>query len=158
MLSHSMRTIALTACCLSLQITQLDSGYVKPLHLIWSKHPYWGKQNTVIVDDLERNFVLNPESGVLISAFYRHPPSPKKAHRSKSSSSSSSSSDSIAASTSSFLPLGGYSSYPSDMSNGSLEGQDRNQVQGPGQGASQGEGASNSDDPRNDQELLLLSR
>ena len=146
---------------LSLHTPQLDSGYVKPLHLIWSKRPHWGKQNTVIVDDLERNFVLNPESGVLISAFYRHPPSPKKAQRSKpsSSSSSSSSSDSITASTSSFLPLGGYSSYPSDpshTSNGS-EGQDRNQIQGQGQGPPQGEGL-DSDDPRNDQELLLLSR
>ena len=137
---------------------QLDSGYVKPLHLIWSKHPHWGKQNTVIVDDLERNFVLNPESGVLISAFYRHPPSPKKSHRSKpsSSSSSSSSSDNIVPPTSSFLPLGGYSPYSSDpsMSNGI---EDRNQIQGTGQGPPQGEGL-DSEDYRNDQELLLLSR
>eukprot|EP00596_Hydrurales_sp_CCMP1899_P009139 CAMPEP_0119037610 /NCGR_PEP_ID=MMETSP1177-20130426/6066_1 /TAXON_ID=2985 /ORGANISM="Ochromonas sp, Strain CCMP1899" /LENGTH=169 /DNA_ID=CAMNT_0006999115 /DNA_START=890 /DNA_END=1399 /DNA_ORIENTATION=- len=58
---------------------RLESGYVKPLHIIWSKCPIWSAQNTLIVDDLERNFVLNPQAGVLVSGYYRHP------HRHKTS-------------------------------------------------------------------------
>jgi ubiquitin-like domain-containing CTD phosphatase 1 len=51
---------------------KLSTGYVKPLHIIWSKCPdKWDRKNTIHVDDLERNFALNPESGVLISPFHR---------------------------------------------------------------------------------------
>jgi ubiquitin-like domain-containing CTD phosphatase 1 len=46
--------------------------YIKPLHIIWSKFPHlWGQHNTVHVDDLDRNFAMNPSSGVLVSAYYR---------------------------------------------------------------------------------------
>lgn len=49
------------------------SGYVKPLHIIWSKCGHiWNKHNTVHVDDMERNFVLNKQSGVLVTPFYRN--------------------------------------------------------------------------------------
>ena len=43
--------------------------YIKPLHIIWSKYPnLWGKHNTVHVDDLHRNFAMNPENGILVRA------------------------------------------------------------------------------------------
>jgi len=48
------------------------SGYVKPIHIVWSKFPHlWNKTNTVHVDDMERNFVLNKQSGVMCTPFYR---------------------------------------------------------------------------------------
>lgn len=49
-----------------------ETGKVKPLHIIWSKFPqHWNKQNTIHVDDLERNFALNKSSGLVISPFNR---------------------------------------------------------------------------------------
>jgi len=51
---------------------KLRTGYVKPLHIIWSKGASrWNKTNTVHVDDLERNFAMNPESGIVIAPFHR---------------------------------------------------------------------------------------
>ena len=50
---------------------KLETGYVKPLHIIWSKFPQWNRGNTLHIDDLERNFAMNPESGVLVSPFRR---------------------------------------------------------------------------------------
>ncbi len=46
--------------------------YVKPLQIIWNKFPgTWGPRNTVHLDDLSRNFALNPGNGLKVSAFYR---------------------------------------------------------------------------------------
>lgn len=39
---------------------------VKALQLIWNKFPEWGPANTVHVDDLGRNFAMNPQSGLKI--------------------------------------------------------------------------------------------
>jgi len=50
------------------------SNKVKPLQLIWAKYPnLWGSSNTVHVDDIEKNFCLNPSAGILISPFHRAP-------------------------------------------------------------------------------------
>jgi hypothetical protein len=62
--------------CFALDKTSMfsvgKSGKVKPLHLIWAKYPHlWGKHNTIHVDDLERNFVLNKSSGIVIRPFNR---------------------------------------------------------------------------------------
>uniref|UniRef100_A0A7S0SZ94 FCP1 homology domain-containing protein n=1 Tax=Chromulina nebulosa TaxID=96789 RepID=A0A7S0SZ94_9STRA len=47
---------------------------VKPLHIIWGQHPeIWSEKNTIHVDDLSRNFLLNPKSGIAIKPFYRDP-------------------------------------------------------------------------------------
>ena len=46
--------------------------HVKPLQIIWSKFgTRWGLHNTVHVDDLSRNFALNPGAGLLCTAYYR---------------------------------------------------------------------------------------
>lgn len=46
------------------------SHEVKALELIWRKFPgRWSDRNTVHIDDLRRNFVLNPQSGLWITPF-----------------------------------------------------------------------------------------
>ncbi|KAJ7085681.1 HAD subfamily IIID h [Mycena belliarum] len=42
---------------------------VKALQIIWNKFPQFNATNTVHVDDLSRNFALNPKEGLKISAF-----------------------------------------------------------------------------------------
>ena len=42
---------------------------VKALELIWRKFPQWSAANTVHVDDLARNFAMNPKSGLKIKAY-----------------------------------------------------------------------------------------
>jgi len=43
---------------------------VKALEVIWRKWPgRWGPKNTVHIDDLGRNFALNPQSGLKIAPF-----------------------------------------------------------------------------------------
>ena len=45
---------------------------VKPLELIWAKcAPFWNATNTLHVDDLSRNFALNPYCGVKCKPYYR---------------------------------------------------------------------------------------
>eukprot|EP00605_Chrysophyceae_sp_TOSAG23-4_P001344 GSChrysophyteH1.ASY1.ANO1.1461.1 assembled CDS len=48
--------------------------YVKPLAIIWTKCAdfRWNSRNTLHVDDLRRNFELNPKNGILIEPFYRN--------------------------------------------------------------------------------------
>ncbi|XP_011028306.1 PREDICTED: ubiquitin-like domain-containing CTD phosphatase [Populus euphratica] len=46
----------------------------KPLGLIWAKFPeFYSSKNTIMFDDLRRNFVMNPRNGLVIKPF-------KKAH------------------------------------------------------------------------------
>ncbi|KAF9923965.1 hypothetical protein FBU30_005985 [Linnemannia zychae] len=42
---------------------------VKALDIIWSKFPQYSSKNTIHVDDLSRNFAMNPKSGIKIGAF-----------------------------------------------------------------------------------------
>jgi len=49
---------------------------VKPLRVIWDKYPRYGDSNTVMFDDLRRNFLMNPSSGLRIRPF-------KNAHTSR---------------------------------------------------------------------------
>lgn len=43
--------------------------HVKPLQIIWNRFPRYSAKNTIHVDDLARNFALNPRQGLKISAF-----------------------------------------------------------------------------------------
>jgi len=45
------------------------SHHVKPLQIIWNHFPQFSAKNTIHVDDLGRNFALNPKQGLKISAF-----------------------------------------------------------------------------------------
>ncbi|KAF9430294.1 hypothetical protein BGZ76_000892 [Entomortierella beljakovae] len=42
---------------------------VKALDIIWSKFPQYSARNTIHIDDLSRNFAMNPRSGLKIGAF-----------------------------------------------------------------------------------------
>lgn len=51
----------------------------KPLGLIWAQFPeFYNSKNTIMFDDLRRNFVMNPQNGLIIKPF-------RKAHSSRSS-------------------------------------------------------------------------
>lgn len=43
----------------------------KPLGVIWGKYPAWSAKNTIMFDDIRRNFLMNPQSGLRIRAFRR---------------------------------------------------------------------------------------
>lgn len=42
---------------------------VKPLKIIWKKFEMYNHKNTVHVDDLARNFALNPKNGIVIEPY-----------------------------------------------------------------------------------------
>ncbi|CAH8509815.1 unnamed protein product [Schistosoma turkestanicum] len=42
---------------------------VKPLAVIWNNHPQWGPHNTIMFDDVRRNFIMNPQSGLRIRSY-----------------------------------------------------------------------------------------
>ncbi|KAG5450850.1 Ubiquitin-like domain-containing CTD phosphatase 1 [Clonorchis sinensis] len=42
---------------------------VKPLAVIWKNHPQWGPHNTIMFDDVRRNFIMNPQSGLRIRPY-----------------------------------------------------------------------------------------
>ncbi|KAJ0960287.1 hypothetical protein J5N97_001902 [Dioscorea zingiberensis] len=51
----------------------------KPLGLIWAQLPeFYNEKNTIMFDDLRRNFVMNPQNGLIIRPF-------RKAHLNRSS-------------------------------------------------------------------------
>ncbi|KAF9182255.1 hypothetical protein BGZ51_004840 [Haplosporangium sp. Z 767] len=46
---------------------------VKALDIIWSKFSQYSARNTIHIDDLSRNFAMNPKSGLKIGAFKNGP-------------------------------------------------------------------------------------
>ncbi|VDM02633.1 unnamed protein product [Schistocephalus solidus] len=42
---------------------------VKPLAVIWNRFPQYGPQNTIMFDDVRRNFAMNPQSGLRIHSY-----------------------------------------------------------------------------------------
>lgn len=42
---------------------------VKPLKVIWGKYPQFNSKNTIMFDDIRRNFMMNPKSGLRIKPF-----------------------------------------------------------------------------------------
>lgn len=72
LLTHSNYRICFVLDKTSMFRSGPQNQYIKPLHIIWSKFPtLWSKVNTLHVDDLDRNFALNPTNGILVEAFYR---------------------------------------------------------------------------------------
>jgi ubiquitin-like domain-containing CTD phosphatase 1 len=52
---------------------------VKPLELVWRKFPdHFSPKNTIHVDDLSKNFVLNPENGLKISPYTTRDPNDRE--------------------------------------------------------------------------------
>lgn len=42
---------------------------VKPLGIIWGKYKQFSAKNTIMFDDVRRNFIMNPQSGLRIKPF-----------------------------------------------------------------------------------------
>lgn len=42
---------------------------VKLLGVIWGKYEQWSAKNTIMFDDIRRNFIMNPQTGLRIRAF-----------------------------------------------------------------------------------------
>jgi ubiquitin-like domain-containing CTD phosphatase 1 len=42
---------------------------VKPLGVIWGKFSQYSPSNTIMFDDIRRNFLMNPQSGLKIRPF-----------------------------------------------------------------------------------------
>ncbi|KAH7911418.1 HAD subfamily IIID h [Hygrophoropsis aurantiaca] len=73
--SHNYHTCMFTV--FSERNGQPYSHSVKALQIIWNHFPQYSAKNTIHVDDLSRNFALNPNEGLKIHAF-------KHAHTSQS--------------------------------------------------------------------------
>lgn len=57
----------LEMCCMSEINLQ-----VKPLGVIWGRFPQWNQTNTIMFDDMRRNFIMNPQSGLKVKEFHKH--------------------------------------------------------------------------------------
>ena len=44
---------------------------IKPLGVIWGKYKQYSAKNTIMLDDIRRNFMMNPQSGLRIRPFRR---------------------------------------------------------------------------------------
>lgn len=42
---------------------------VKPLGVIWGKFEQYTNKNTIMLDDIRRNFIMNPKNGLRIRPF-----------------------------------------------------------------------------------------
>ncbi|KAF9052822.1 HAD IIID h [Panaeolus papilionaceus] len=66
-------SFVLDKTCMFTVFTERDnqpwSHSVKALQIIWNHFPQFNEKNTIHIDDLSRNFALNPKSGLKISAF-----------------------------------------------------------------------------------------
>jgi len=51
---------------------------IKPLAVIWAKYNQYHEENTIMLDDIRRNFLMNPKNGLKIRPF-------KNAHTSRES-------------------------------------------------------------------------
>jgi len=54
---------------ISIQTEKYGIVDVKPLGVIWGKYEQYSKKNTIMFDDLRRNFLMNPQNGLKIRAF-----------------------------------------------------------------------------------------
>merc|ERR1739844_502285 len=54
---------------ISIQTEKYGIVDVKPLGVIWGKYKQYDKSNTIMFDDLRRNFLMNPQNGLKIRPF-----------------------------------------------------------------------------------------
>ena len=68
--SGSPRFKLMALFCAGAMITIETQKYgvldVKPLAVIWGLYPQYGAHNTIMLDDLSRNFLMNPQSGLRV--------------------------------------------------------------------------------------------
>ncbi|XP_056647963.1 ubiquitin-like domain-containing CTD phosphatase 1 [Diorhabda sublineata] len=54
---------------ISVHIPKYGVVDVKPLGVIWGKFPQFTSKNTIMFDDIRRNFIMNPKNGLRIKPF-----------------------------------------------------------------------------------------
>jgi len=54
---------------ISIQTEKYGIVEVKPLGVIWGKYSQYSSKNTIMFDDLRRNFLMNPQNGLKIRPF-----------------------------------------------------------------------------------------
>lgn len=70
--SHSAYKIAFyldSLAMISVHIPAYGVLDVKPLGVIWGKFPQFSQKNTIMFDDIRRNFIMNPKNGLRIKPF-----------------------------------------------------------------------------------------
>lgn len=58
-----------SSAMISIYHSDLGVVDVKPLGVIWGKYKQYSAKNTIMFDDISRNFLMNPQSGLRIRAF-----------------------------------------------------------------------------------------
>lgn len=58
-----------SSAMISVYHNDLGALDVKPLGVIWGKYKQFSAKNTIMFDDIRRNFLMNPQSGLKIRAF-----------------------------------------------------------------------------------------
>src|SRR5262249_1656483 len=59
------------AAMITVHVPQYGVINVKPLKVIWDKFPeFYSAKNTIMFDDLKRNFLMNPKNGKTCSLFF----------------------------------------------------------------------------------------
>lgn len=83
MLTHSNYKIAFVLDRTSMFSIESSRGkhQVKALDIIWTHLKQFSAKNTVHIDDLARNFAMNPQSGLKIAAFKNGPSPASRADR-----------------------------------------------------------------------------
>ncbi|CAH1155357.1 unnamed protein product [Phaedon cochleariae] len=54
---------------ISVHIPKYGVIEVKPLGVLWGKFPQFSSKNTIMFDDIRKNFIMNPRNGLKIRAF-----------------------------------------------------------------------------------------
>ncbi|XP_076241680.1 ubiquitin-like domain-containing C-terminal domain phosphatase 1 [Calliopsis andreniformis] len=70
--THSLYKIAFhldSVAMISVHTPKYGLVGVKPLGLIWGKYKQFSAKNTIMLDDIRRNFIMNPQSGLRIKPF-----------------------------------------------------------------------------------------
>jgi ubiquitin-like domain-containing CTD phosphatase 1 len=58
------------AAMISVYTSEYGLLNVKPLKVIWDKYPdFYSNKNTIMFDDLKRNFLMNPQNGLRIEPY-----------------------------------------------------------------------------------------
>lgn len=58
-----------SAAMISVHTAEYGLMNVKPLGVVWGKFPMYTSKNTIMFDDIRRNFLMNPQNGLRIKAF-----------------------------------------------------------------------------------------
>jgi len=67
--NYKIVTLVDYQCMITVYSEKYGSIDCKPLGVIWGKFPEYNDKNTIMFDDLRRNFLMNPQNGLQIRPF-----------------------------------------------------------------------------------------